>query len=160
MSCEVWVSKDIFICGTSLRSKSELKSQIEECRESIQNVKEKLRSLVMMTDPQKFFPNEDDIMFRLNNDFDELMDEYDSAQIKLTLLQEFEDSWNTTHDEKDRAILPLNPLDLKRNSYMGGDYVNYILEDGTEVPDDYFDVYGGYINIENYSLYNKIKNNK
>jgi hypothetical protein len=40
---------------------------------------------------------------------------------------------------------------------MGGDYMNYILEDGSEMPDDYWDVLNGFKKLNEYSLLNKIK---
>ena len=157
MGCEVWVNKEVFICGMTFNSKQDLLNAIKECETTINNVKERLKSFIFMTEPNKFFPDEDDVMFRLDTEFKELMEEYDEAQIRLVRLWEFEESWKETHDDKNRAILPVNPLELKRKVYMGGDYMNYILEDGSEMPDDYWDVYHGFVKLEEYSMYNKIK---
>lgn len=154
MSIETWIRKDMFIYGQPLRNKQELKRSIKECEETIKQVREKIKSYVFMTEPQKFFPNEDDIMFYLDREFEELMEEYDRAQINLTRLWEFEESWDETHDEQDRSILPVNPLDMKK-SYMGGDYAESILEDGDEVPEDYWDVYHGHIKLEDCSFRHK-----
>jgi hypothetical protein len=86
------------------------------------------------------------------------LEELEEAMIKRTKLWEFEESWEETHDKKTgKTIYPVNPLDLKRKVYMGGDYMDALLEDGSEVPDDYFDVYHGFKKLEEYSMYNKIK---
>lgn len=160
MGCEVWVNKEVFICGMSFNSKQDLLNAIKECETTINNVKDRLKSFIFMTEPNKFFPDEDDIMFRLETEFKELMDEYDEAQIRLVRLWEFEEVWDKTHDkETGKTIYPVNPMDLKIKPYMGGDYMEAILEDGSEVPDDYFDVYNGFKKLEEYSMYNKLKTN-
>ena len=91
MSIETWIRKDMFIYGQPLRNKQELKRSIKECEETIKQVREKIKSYVFMTEPQKFFPNEDDIMFYLDREFEELMEglsneckfNYDSSTIQL-----------------------------------------------------------------------------
>lgn len=157
MAREVWVNKDVFICGISFNTKRQLMDAIAECDKNINDIKAKIKAYIFMTDPQKFFPSEEDLVFRLSSELDELINEYDDAIIRRTRLWEFEESWDETHDDKNRAILPVNPLELKRKVYMGGDYMNYILDDGSEMPDDYWDVYHGFVKLEEYSMYNKIK---
>ena len=158
MGREVWVNKDLYICGESFKTKSQLMDAISECNNVINDIKAKIKTYIFMTEPQKFFRDEEDLVFRLNSEFDELIREYEDTIIRRTRLWEFEESWDETHDKTTgKSILPVNPLDLKRKVYMGGDYMDYILEDGSEMPSDYFDIYHGFKKLEEYSMYNKLK---
>lgn len=149
MGIETWINKDLFIYGHPLRSKHELEQKIKECTETMSLIREKLRTLVFMTEPKKFIPDDEDVMFYLDREFTELMEEYDRARIDLTRLWEFEEDWDKCHDEKDRAILPVDPLSMKEKKiYMGGDYCECVLEDGNDVPEDYWDVYHGFVKKE------------
>lgn len=159
MSCEVWTTKETYICSMALRSKAELQEKIDECKETINDCKERIRRLVFMTEPKKFYKDEDDIMWQINRDLDFIFDEYDEARIKLTRLWQFEAAWDETHDANGKAILPVDPSVLKQASekvYMGGDYCEYVLEDGSEMPDDWWDVYHGFVKPEDCSFADKL----
>ena len=156
MGYEVWTNKDTYICSCTLRSKAELQEKIKECEDTINDCKSRLKSLVYMTEPMKFYKGDEDIQWQLNRDFEEIMEEYDEARIKLTRLWVFESAWDETHDFNGRAFLPVNPQDLKRKIYMGGDYCDYILDDGSELPDDWWDVYHGFVKPEDCSFADKL----
>ena len=150
MGVEAWINKDVNVYGHTLRNKDELKESIKECEETMKECRERLKVLVMMTDPQKMYPNQEDLVWYIGREFEELMDEYDRAQISLTRLWEFEEGWDASHDENGLSILPVDPLTMKnRKVYMGGDYVESVLENGEEVPEDYWDVYHGFVKPEN-----------
>lgn len=157
MGYEVWTNKDTYICSCTLRSKAELQEKIKECEDAINDCKARLKTLVYMTEPKKFYKDDEDIQWQLNRDFEEIMEEYDEARIKLTRLWVFEEAWDETHDAATgKAILPVNPHDLKRKIYMGGDYCEYVLEDGSEMPDDWWDVYHGFVKPEDCSFADKL----
>ena len=153
MGYEVWTNKDTYICSMTLRSKAELQEKIKECEDTINDCKARLKALVYMTEPMKFYKGDEDIQWQLNRDFEEIMEEYDEARIKLTRLWVFEEAWDETHDFNGRAILPVDPFVLKnQKTYMGGDYCEYVLENGEEVPDDWWDVYHGFVKPEDCSF--------
>ena len=157
MVYEVWTNKDTYICSCTLRSKEELQEKIKECEDTINDCKSRLKSLIYMTEPKKFYKDDEDIQWQLNRDFEEIMEEYDDARIKLTRLWVFEEAWDETHDAATgKAILPVNPHDLKRKIYMGGDYCDYVLEDGSELPEDWWDVYHGFVKPEDCSFADKL----
>lgn len=157
MGYEVWTNKDTYICSMTLRSKAELQEKIKECEDTINDCKSRLKTLVYMTEPKKFYNEDEDIQWHLNRDFEEIMEEYDEARIKLTRLWVFESAWDETHDAATgKAILPVNPQDLKVRVYMGGDYCDYILEDGSELPEDWWDVYHGFVKPEDCSFADKL----
>ena len=157
MGYEVWTNKDTYICSMTLRSKVELQEKIKECEDTINDCKARLKTLIYMTEPKKFYKDDEDIQWQLSRDFEEIMEEYDEARIKLTRLWVFEEAWDETHDAATgKAILPVNPLDLKRRVYMGGDYCDYVLEDGSEMPEDWWDVYHGFVKPEDCSFADKL----
>ena len=142
----------------TLRSKTELEEKIKECEDTINDCKARLKALVYMTEPKKFYNEDEDILWHLNRDFEEIMEEYDDARIKLTRLWVFEEAWDETHDPvTGKALLPVDPLVLKNQKiYMGGDYCEYVLENGEEVPDDWWDVYHGFVKPEDCSFADKL----
>ena len=157
MGYEVWTNKDTYICSMTLRSKAELQEKIKECEETIKDCQARIRRLAFMTEPKKFYKDEDDVMWQIDRELDFIFDEYDEARIKLTRLWVFEEAWDETHDAvTGKAILPVNPQDLKVKVYMGGDYCDYILEDGSEMPEDWWDVYHGFVKPEDCSFADKL----
>ena len=157
MGYEVWTNKDTYICSCTLRSKAELQEKIKECEDTINDCKARLKTLVYMTEPKKFYKEDNDIQWQLNRDFEEIMEEYDDARIKLTRLWVFEEAWDETHDAvTGKAFLPVNPQDLKGRVYMGGDYCDYVLDDGSEMPEDWWDVYHGFVKPEDCSFADKL----
>ena len=157
MGYEVWTNKDTYICSCTLRSKAELQEKIKECENTINDCKSRLKALVYMTEPMKFYKEDEDIQWQLNRDFEEIMEEYDEAKIKLTRLWVFEEAWDETHDRiTGKAYLPVNPRDLNKRVYMGGDYCDYILDDGSEMPEDWWDVYHGLVKPEDCSFADKL----
>ena len=159
MSCEVWTTKETYICSEALRSKSELQEKIKECEDIIKDCKARITRLAYMTEPKKFYKEVDDVMWQIDRDLEEIFEEYDEARIKLTRLWQFEASWNETHDAQDRAILPVDPRVLKKMSdtvYMGGDYCEYVLEDGSDLPEDWWDVYNGWVKPEDCTFREKL----
>ena len=157
MGYEVWTNKDTYICSCTLRSKAELQEKIKECEETIKDCQARIRRLAFMTEPKKFYKDEDDVMWQIDRELDFIFDEYDEARIKLTRLWVFEEAWDETHDRvTGKAFLPVNPQDLKRRVYMGGDYCDYILDDGSEMPEDWWDVYHGFVKPEDCSFADKL----
>lgn len=159
MGYEVWTTKETYICSMALRSKAELQAKIKECEDSIKDCKARITRLAYMTEPKKFYKDDEDVMWRIDRDLEEIFEEYEEAQIKLTRLWQFEASWDETHDVNGKAILPVDPRALKNMSekvYMGGDYCEYILEDGSEMPDDWWDVYHGFVKPEDCSFADKL----
>lgn len=156
MSREMWIHKTLNICGITLSNKSDLNRAIKQCKDDMEYAKNRINKYVFMTEFNKFIPEyeKENIINYLETSLEELWDMYDEARIKLTRLWEFEEEWDKCHID-DKAILPINPKDLDK-IYMGGDWVEHILEDGSEVPDDYWDVYHGHIKPEDCSFAEKL----
>ena len=156
MGYEIWTKADVSICGSTIKNKEELLNEIKRCEKELSVCKERLRLLAYITEPKKFYPDDCDIPASIDSDFENIMESYNHFQTKLIKLEMFKDIWDECHDNNGNSVLPINPLDLKK-TYMGGDYMNCILEDGSEIPDDYWDVYNGFIELDKYSLADKIQ---
>lgn len=157
MGYEVWTNKEVYMCRETFKTKEQLQARIKECEETIADCLGRLKTLVFMTEPKKFYKDDTDVMWQVNRDFEEIMEEYDDARIQLTRLWVFESAWDETHDVNGRAILPVDPMKLKNlKTYMGGDYMDYVLEDGSEMPDDWWDVYHGFVKPEDCSFADKL----
>lgn len=154
MGYEIWTKTDISLFGSTIKNKEELLNEIKECEKELSMCKERLRVFVHMTEPNKFYS--ENIMGELDEDFDNTMESYDYLQKKLIKLEMFKEAWDECHDNSGNSVLPVNPLDLKK-TYMGGDFMNYVLEDGSEMPEDYWSVYHGFRELDKYSLIDKIK---
>ena len=113
MGYEVWTTKETYICRETLRSKAELQEKIKECEETIKDCQAKIRRLAFMTEPKKFYKDEDDVMWQIDRELEEIFEEYDEARIRLTRLWQFEAAWDETHDINGKAILPVDPRVLK-----------------------------------------------
>lgn len=161
MGYEMWTNKEMFLCRETFKTKEDVLERIKDCEATIARCQGRLKTLVFMTEPKKFFNDDEDVMLRLDEELADIMEAYESATILLARLWVFEDAWDESHDEKGRAVLPVNPLDLKnQKTYMGGDYVEYILEDGSEMPEDWWDVYQGFVKPEDCSFADKLNLNK
>lgn len=154
MGYEIWTKADVSLVGSTIKNKEELLNEIKKCEKELSICKERLRLFVHMTEPNKFYS--ENIMRELNEDFENVMESYEYFQTKLIKLEIFKEAWDECHDNSENSVLPVNPLDLKK-TYMGGDFMNYVLEDGSEMPDDYWSVYHGFIEFDKYSLVDKIK---
>lgn len=153
MGIESWIHKPVTIFGYTLRNRRELDDAINEAKEQIEDAKKRISQYVFMTEPKKFIPDnqQDNVVGYLERELEELFELYDEARINLTRLWEFEEDWNKTHDKDGRSILPVDPFMLNK-VYMGGDYADSVLEDGSDVPDDYWDVYHGFVKPEECSF--------
>jgi hypothetical protein len=153
MGIESWILKPVTMFGVTLRNKHELNRAIEDAKETQELVKQKILEWAFITEPKKFIPenHHDNVQFYIEREIKELLDDYETACINLTRLWEFEESWDKVHDKDGKCILPVDPFVLDKE-YMAGDYTDAILEDGSEVPEDYWDVYQGFVKKEECSF--------
>lgn len=89
----------VYLSKLNLKSKYDLESEINDASEEIQGAKEKLKVLVSAT-PRDLFPNEEDVLYSVNRDFDDLWE----------LLEE-------NFQQKDRLELVLNEIDLWKGEH-------------------------------------------
>ena len=91
----------IYLNKMSIKGLYDLESEIDDASDSIQHVKEKLKMLASAT-PKDLYPNEEDVLFSLNRDFDdlwELLEEDFQKKHRLQLVLDEIDLWKGEHKD-------------------------------------------------------------
>lgn len=106
-------------------TKDEVLNRIDELEQGLKIAKDEIKSLVTMTEPNKFCPNDEEPLYWLINSYEwsmELIEEYTKELYKLNLLLGI---WDNCHNENGLAIEP--PSEIKYNTaFLDGDFVNTI----------------------------------
>lgn len=104
--------------------KHEVESDIEQLDDLITLYKNKLRNLVMMTEPQKFC-GEDDPLYYLENNYSEVMEELEECIVERDRLHILLGSWDECHNDEGLAINPPDDIDWY-TSYLDGDFIRTV----------------------------------
>lgn len=101
--------------------KYEVVSDIEQLDNLITFCKNKLRNLVMMTEPQKFC-GEDDPLYYLENNYSEVMEELEECIIERDRLHILLGSWDECHNKEGLAINPPDNINYD-TAFLDGDFI-------------------------------------
>lgn len=139
MSTYTFLYTDIAFYGKTYRTKYEVKEDLEECESVLQNCKNELCQLVMMTEPNKFMPtDETDPLWWIQRHLGELLETYEEYLRKVDNLALLLDKWDSCHDKDGKAIGTPKGVFKNGRSYIEGDYIDSYYEDGTKKEcDDY-----------------------
>lgn len=121
--CNVTFSRETF------NSKSEVEERIEEIERYSQSVRDQIRDLAMMTEPQKFCPENYDPIIWVRNEIQDSLDALEECTIDLYKLNLLLENWNSCHNENGLAIEP--PDGVRQGAFLTGDFVRT-----TEYPND------------------------
>ena len=134
--------------GTSLYSEIyfdrmtlDSKSKVEECLEKVQGdllyCRSRIKTLVLMTEPNKFFTDPtQDLIITLNNEVDELLEWYDDLVVLERKLQQLLFEWDELVDENGKVIMHSvsvdgsEPSDHYVKPILIGDFINLKYENG------------------------------
>lgn len=114
--CNVSFNRETF------NSKRAVENKLEETRNYLQTAKDHLRNFVMMTEPQKFCPEDYDPMSWINNECQDWLDSIEEYTIECYKLELLLENWDNCHDENGLAISPPDNIDWN-TAYMDGDFV-------------------------------------
>jgi hypothetical protein len=114
------------------RTKYEVEEAIEESKRIIQICKDDLYSLCMITEPNKFCPEENDPITWIRNEFKDNIELLEGESYKLLTLELLYDNWDKCHDKDGNAIVPTDK-DWWNKAYCGGDFINEVYPDETKV---------------------------
>lgn len=117
--CNISFNRETF------NSKIEVQDRIEETKTYLQNSKDQLRNLVMMTEPQKFCPENYDPMIWLNGELWDLLDSIEEYSIDLYKLQLLLENWDSCHNEEGLAIEPPEGITWE-TTFLDGDFVRTV----------------------------------
>lgn len=122
-------STDLF-CNISFSRETfntieEVYNRIDELKACLETAKDRIRGLVIITEPNKFCNEEDDVLYWLSSEFKDnmkLVEEYTIELYKLNLLCE---NWTACHTVEGLAID--RPDNVPSNAaYLSGDFIRSV----------------------------------
>lgn len=107
----------------TFNDKSDVEERLEETKQVITKIEGEIKAFVMMTEPQKFMPEEeDDPLWWLSDRIRELLEELDEFYCKRYDYEMILDRWEECHDKESGLAIP-HPDEESLHSYMDGDYI-------------------------------------
>lgn len=117
--CNISFNRETF------NERGEVLDKIHEFELYLQIAKDHLRNLVMMTEPQKYCPEDYDTIIWVNNEFRDRMEEIEEYTIELYKLRTLLDNWDYCHNKDGLAIdFPENVSWDK--AFLEGDFVRTV----------------------------------
>ena len=110
----------------------DVKMKLKEAEEDLHRAKQQMRSLVFMTEPNKFFESDEEysafdaLEYKYELVLEQLLEADFNVYKYSTLLEE----WDKCHKDG-KAVYP--PKEMVRDAYMHGDFIEMVYEDGTKV---------------------------
>ena len=126
MSWETRLFTSISFNRATYNDKHDVKSDLDETNGLIEFCKKTIRDLVVMTEPNKFFNNEDSNPYlEMTSEYEHQIDFLEELLIKKYKLCILLDDWDNCHDVNGLAIDP--PDNIKYDTaYLDGDFVNTV----------------------------------
>lgn len=128
---------EIYFDRKTLDTKSKVEDALESVRDSIQHCRRRLKYLVLMTEPSKFFSDPTiDMINYLNNEVDELLEWYDDLVVEERHLMQLLDEWDLLVDDTGKIIRREIKVDNEDTSdhytvpILTGDFINLVYKDG------------------------------
>ena len=115
--CNITFNKKTFNTIYEVQDK---KDEIEVC---LKNAKDNLRDLVIMTEPNKYFP--EDTMSSIQFQYNELMELIEDYTIELYKLGLLLENWDKCHTVEGLAINPPDNIHWD-TAFLDGDFVNTV----------------------------------
>lgn len=133
MGWGTYLVTSMYFSRDTFKNKHQVEEELKSVRNKITSYKDRLKSLAIMTEPQKFCPEDcsplEWIEDQINDIFTELEWEY-TKDYKLTMLL---DAWDKCHDNDGNAIVPPKPFKVWDMDFCGGDFIKEVYPDGTPV---------------------------
>lgn len=115
--CSISFNRETF------NSRYEVECKIEEVEKCLQLAKDSLFNLAIMTEPQKFCPEDLDPLSWVQCEFRENMELIEDYIVELSNLKLLLDNWDNCHNEEGLAIYPPDNIEWD-TAYLCGDFVN------------------------------------
>ncbi len=107
----------------SYKNKYEVEEEINDIKEYINRCRKNIRDLVIMTEPNKFCPKENDPLIWITNEVEDLLNEIEENMIKSYKLELLLDNWDNCHDEDSKPINSPDSIEWN-TAYIDGDFIN------------------------------------
>lgn len=110
------------------KTKYQVEEEIEICKSIIGRCKKDLYSYAIMTEPQKFCPEENDPLIWISNEVEDNLQLLEEETIKLYKLELLLEEWDKCHNEEGKAIKSKDDKLLDK-SYLDGDFIEAVVEE-------------------------------
>lgn len=117
--CNITFNRETF------NSRGEVQAKIADTEVYLQNAKDHLRDLLMMTEPSKFCPENYDPLIWMRNEFQDAMDSVEEYSVELYKLRILLVNWDACHDDNGLAINPPDGISGE-TAFLDGDFVKTI----------------------------------
>lgn len=117
--CNISFNRETF------NSKIKVQDKIEETKMYLQNAKDHLRDLLMMTEPGKFCPENCDPLIWMRNEFQDSIEEIEDYSVELYKLNLLLTNWDSCHNDSGLAIN--HPDGINYNTaFLDGDFIRTV----------------------------------
>ena len=110
------------------KTKFEVEEAIEESKKLIEVCEKDLYSYAIMTEPQKFCPEENDPIIWLRNEIEDNIELIKDETIKLYKLELLLEEWDKCHNKEGKAIKSKDDK-LWDKAYLDGDFIEAVVEE-------------------------------
>lgn len=119
--CNITFNKETF------NFKYDVESKIDDLNNLINFIKDRIKSFVIMTEPNKMLGEEErkDPLFYLSNTLKEYLEELEDCIIEKWKLEMLLENWDKCHNEDGLAIDPPENIDW-RTAFLNGDFVKSV----------------------------------
>lgn len=120
MSWETRALVEINFYKKTYNSLYEVEADLNDNKDSLKMLKERIQSLVMITEPKKFCEDGDDPVWWLEQQVKQALEEYEDTYDEILKLEYLVGSWDKMHDPETHKALPL-PKDKEGKEIMMDD---------------------------------------
>ena len=117
--CNITFNRDTF------NTKFEVQNKIDETKTYLQNAKDHLRDLLMMTEPGKFCPENYDPLIWMRNEFQDSIEEIEDYSVELYKLNLLLTNWDACHNDSGLAINHPDGIDWN-TAFLDGDFIRTV----------------------------------
>lgn len=128
MGCETDLFCGIVFDNKTYKTRYDVEVDIEFEKRLIDGAKQRLHELAVMTEPQKFLPDEEesgDYLSIVHSEVDEQLEQLEESIVSKANLEMLLEKWDCCHTEDDKPIYPPEDMSVWDTAYICGDYIGY-----------------------------------
>lgn len=121
---------------TTFDSKESVREYIEEKKREQELCRKELQSLVYMTEPKKFCPEDCDPASWISETYEELMEGLETATVLRDRAEYVLEAWDYMHHENGCALVDPGKPDMEALQRINGDFIPCCFPDGSNAYPD------------------------
>lgn len=103
----------------------DVESDIEDIKDSIDNIKNDILSLALITEPKKYCTEDEDTISYMTKRVKDNLDNLEELYLELNDLYHLKDNWKDCHNDKGLAIPLPDNIDYD-SAFLEGDFIRTI----------------------------------